>query len=252
MTGALATKDAAHGKSPEAFRTISEVASELNVPQHVLRFWESRFTQVRPVKRAGGRRYYRPEDVDLLRGIRSLLYHDGLTIKGVQKVLRDQGLKYVTEIGRGEATLIAPAGRFLERERAALEDDEPRYARAAFRVLERALPEADEDGEDEHEANDVDCGDMEIESLSRGAPVSVSEEPDAALDSALDIEASGTMPEARTREPGLFDDQHHVNGQATTAAAPALDAAQRSKLELLLSDLLVLKSRLRAARERMA
>jgi len=87
-------------KSPEAFRTISEVASELDVPQHVLRFWESRFTQIKPTKRAGGRRYYRPEDVDLLRGIRALLYSDGYTIKGVQKVLREKGLRFVADIGR--------------------------------------------------------------------------------------------------------------------------------------------------------
>src|SRR5215475_13718150 len=87
-------------KSPEAFRTISEVATELDMPQHVLRFWESRFAQVRPVKRAGGRRYYRPEDVDLLRGIRTLLYREGFTIKGAQKVLREKGLRYVTELGR--------------------------------------------------------------------------------------------------------------------------------------------------------
>src|ERR1700690_2452132 len=89
-------------KSAEAFRTISEVAIELEVPQHVLRFWESRFAQIRPVKRAGGRRYYRPEDVDLLRGIRGLLYSDGFTIKGVQKVLRERGLRHVAEIGRSE------------------------------------------------------------------------------------------------------------------------------------------------------
>jgi DNA-binding transcriptional MerR regulator len=87
-------------KSAEAFRTISEVATDLDVPQHVLRFWETRFVQVKPVKRAGGRRYYRPEDVDLLRGIRSLLYSDGFTIKGVQKVLRERGLRHVAEIGR--------------------------------------------------------------------------------------------------------------------------------------------------------
>jgi DNA-binding transcriptional MerR regulator len=87
-------------KSPEAFRTISEVACELDVPQHVLRFWEGRFTQIKPTKRAGGRRYYRPEDVDLLRGIRTLLYSDGYTIKGVQKVLKDKGTRYVAEIGR--------------------------------------------------------------------------------------------------------------------------------------------------------
>src|SRR5690348_7408899 len=87
-------------KSPEAFRTISEVSVELDIPQHVLRFWEGRFAQVRPIKRAGGRRYYRPEDVDLLRGIRSLLYSDGFTIRGVQKILRERGLRHVAEIGR--------------------------------------------------------------------------------------------------------------------------------------------------------
>jgi DNA-binding transcriptional MerR regulator len=93
-------------KSPEAFRTISEVAEELDVPQHVLRFWESRFGAVKPLKRGGGRRYYRPEDVDLLRGIRTLLYSDGLTIKGVQKVLRQHGARYVIELGRGAASHI--------------------------------------------------------------------------------------------------------------------------------------------------
>jgi len=78
-------------KSADAFRTISEVAEELDVPQHVLRFWETRFSQIRPLKRAGGRRYYRPEDVELLRRIRELLYQHGYTIKGVQKLLRDGG-----------------------------------------------------------------------------------------------------------------------------------------------------------------
>lgn len=77
------------GKSAAAFRTISEVASELDVPPHVLRFWETKFSQIRPMKRGGGRRYYRPEDVDLLRRIRELLYKDGYTIKGVQRLLRD-------------------------------------------------------------------------------------------------------------------------------------------------------------------
>src|ERR1700749_4588296 len=79
------------GKSADAFRTISEVAADLDVPQHVLRFWEGRFSQIRPVKRAGGRRYYRPDDVDLLRGIRALLYGEGYTIRGVQRILKEQG-----------------------------------------------------------------------------------------------------------------------------------------------------------------
>jgi len=77
------------GKSAAAFRTISEVSDELDVPQHVLRFWEGKFSQVRPLKRGGGRRYYRPEDIDLLRRIRDLLYSEGYTIKGVQRLLRE-------------------------------------------------------------------------------------------------------------------------------------------------------------------
>jgi len=88
-------------KSPEAFRSISEAAADLDLPHHVLRFWESRFPQIKPIKRAGGRRFYRPEDIDLLRGIRRLLYSDGLTIKGVQKLLKDRGVRHVAEIGRG-------------------------------------------------------------------------------------------------------------------------------------------------------
>lgn len=89
-------------KSPDAFRTISEAAEELDVPQHVLRFWETRFTQIKPMKRAGGRRYYRPGDVELLKGIRSLLYKEGYTIRGVQKILKEDGAAYVAGVGRGE------------------------------------------------------------------------------------------------------------------------------------------------------
>ncbi len=85
-------------KAPDAFRTISEVAEELDVPQHVLRFWESRFREIRPMKRGGGRRYYRPDDVDLLRGIRHLLYGEGYTIRGVQRLLREQGLRFVQNV----------------------------------------------------------------------------------------------------------------------------------------------------------
>ena len=80
-------------KSKDAFRTISEAADELDVPQHVLRFWETKFSQIRPMKRAGNRRYYRPEDVELLRVVRHHLYDDGYTIKGVQKLLKEQGVK---------------------------------------------------------------------------------------------------------------------------------------------------------------
>lgn len=88
-------------KSPDAFRTISEAAEELDLPQHVLRFWETRFSTIKPLKRGGGRRYYRPEDVLLLKGIRHLLYDQGFTIKGVQRILKDQGIRYVAGIGEG-------------------------------------------------------------------------------------------------------------------------------------------------------
>lgn len=91
-------------KSAEAFRTISEVSEELSVPQHVLRFWETKFAVIKPMKRGGGRRYYRPEDITLLRGIRDLLYVDGYTIKGVQKLLREGGVKVLTERATADDT----------------------------------------------------------------------------------------------------------------------------------------------------
>jgi DNA-binding transcriptional MerR regulator len=85
-------------KAPDAFRTISEVADDLDIPQHVLRFWETRFAQIKPMKRSGGRRYYRPDDVDLLKGIRRLLYGEGYTIRGVQRILKEHGIKSVQGI----------------------------------------------------------------------------------------------------------------------------------------------------------
>ena len=93
-------------KAPGAFRTISEVADELDLPQHVLRFWESRFNEIKPMKRGGGRRYYRPDDIDLLRGIRHLLYGEGYTIRGVQRILREQGVDVVQSIWREGAQAI--------------------------------------------------------------------------------------------------------------------------------------------------
>ena len=100
-------------KAAEAFRTIGEVADELDVPKHVLRFWEGKFPQIRPMKRGGGRRYYRPEDMELLRGIRHLLHAEGYTIKGVQKILREQGVDQVKVITRAaiEAATAGARGR---------------------------------------------------------------------------------------------------------------------------------------------
>jgi DNA-binding transcriptional MerR regulator len=101
-------------KARDAFRTISEVAEELELPQHVLRFWETRFTQIKPMKRGGGRRYYRPEDVDLLRGVRLLLYGEGFTIRGVQRLLKDKGIGFVVAVGKTGSVQTVPASDSVE------------------------------------------------------------------------------------------------------------------------------------------
>lgn len=123
-------------KAPEAFRTISEVAEDLDLPQHVLRFWETRFTQIKPLKRGGGRRYYRPGDVDLLKGIRALLYGEGYTIRGVQRILREEGNGYVSSIGRGETEARKRDSRDLELDGV----PKPGAARPAPRINKRAPP----------------------------------------------------------------------------------------------------------------
>ncbi|MCB6177029.1 MerR family transcriptional regulator [Rhodobacter sp. Har01] len=127
-------------KSPEAFRTISEVAEALETPAHVLRFWESRFPQIRPVKRAGGRRYYRPSDVALLSGIKRLLHEEGLTIRGVQKILREQGIRHVSglaeEASPEEQALDAAMSARLDIEEAASPDE---VEDATATALEAAL-----------------------------------------------------------------------------------------------------------------
>jgi DNA-binding transcriptional MerR regulator len=115
-------------KAPDAFRTISEVAEEVNGPQHVLRFWESRFAQIKPLKRGGGRRYYRPEDIDLLRGVRHLLYGEGYTIRGVQRILREEGLAFVQNVWRTGAQAPPAADEVDEEpESSAVTREEPRF-----------------------------------------------------------------------------------------------------------------------------
>ena len=124
-------------KSPEAFRTISEVSGDLSLPRHVLRLWETRFAQIKPMKRGGGRRLYRPDHVALLRGIKALLYDDGMTIKGVQKVLREKGTK--TVIARGSANLELTLGNT-----ASPADSSKRLSALKDRVeAERAVKPAD-------------------------------------------------------------------------------------------------------------
>ncbi|MCC0026614.1 MAG: MerR family transcriptional regulator [Zhengella sp.] len=112
-------------KSPDAFRTISEVAEELDLPQHVLRFWETRFNQIRPMKRGGGRRYYRPQDVELIKGIRHLLYDQGYTIKGVQRLIKENGVPFVVALGTGDVSAIEA---IAQKKQAELEAHKPHPA----------------------------------------------------------------------------------------------------------------------------
>ena len=135
-------------KAPDAFRTISEVAEELDIPQHVLRFWETRFAQIKPMKRSGGRRYYRPDDVDLLKGIRRLLYGEGYTIRGVQRILKEHGIKSVQ--GLADQASAVTFGAVEEAVGLSLQEpDEEVEAPVA-----EAEPEEDEDYETEEKEID--------------------------------------------------------------------------------------------------
>jgi len=148
-------------KAPDAFRTISEVADDLDIPQHVLRFWETRFVQIKPMKRSGGRRYYRPDDVDLLRGIRRLLYGEGYTIRGVQRILKEQGIKAVQALASGAAMPLprAPvASGAQDAHSAAFDQDD------AELLLEAAEP-------DEDDSDDEDDGEEAAAAPARREPV---------------------------------------------------------------------------------
>ena len=146
-------------KAPDAFRTISEVADDLDVPQHVLRFWETRFTQIKPMKRSGGRRYYRPDDVNLLRGIRRLLYGEGYTIRGVQRILREHGIKSVQSLTDGsadhaKALLDGPSFD------AAGEDHAPDLADLANEAEDELQPETGEEQEEGAYASPLSLRDL--------------------------------------------------------------------------------------------
>jgi DNA-binding transcriptional MerR regulator len=131
-------------KSPDAFRTISEAAEDLDLPQHVLRFWETRFPQIKPLKRGGGRRYYRPDDVELLRVIKQLLYGEGYTIKGVQKLFKEQGARAVASSKQADATdRAADAGGEPELLARPREDGAPARGDGERPASPRALSPAD-------------------------------------------------------------------------------------------------------------
>ena len=143
-------------KAPDAFRTISEVAEELDIPQHVLRFWETRFAQIKPMKRSGGRRYYRPDDVDLLKGIRRLLYGEGYTIRGVQRILKEHGIKSVQSLADSTAAVAfgaieeALGQSMMEPEKGEtsldLDEDDDEFEGSSEEGIDFRFVELDEDG----------------------------------------------------------------------------------------------------------
>jgi DNA-binding transcriptional MerR regulator len=206
-------------KAAEAFRTISEVSQELDVPQHVLRFWESRFTQIRPVKRAGGRRYYRPEDVDLLKGIRALLYTDGLTIKGVQKVLKERGLRHVAELGRGNVP--PPQTMIIER---------PVVVEKIVYVEKQVAAAPAKKAKAAHLRSVPDMSLPFFDQLGFSMPETVCA-PEPVAMAPIETEDMPPPPDMEEPETGLLADE-------------------RERLDDLLDELMGLKARLQAARER--
>jgi DNA-binding transcriptional MerR regulator len=194
-------------KAPDAFRTISEVADDLDVPQHVLRFWETRFAQIKPMKRSGGRRYYRPEDINLLRGIRHLLYGQGYTIRGVQRILREQGIKTVQNWQTGAISPMVPTVE---------EEDEPDHEELLRRAVNEELT-------DDFEAGD---GDDVGEAASHELPSAIASFIDAAR-------------HHRTPAPASLEDSLSESTQ--------LDQRSVAKLRVALDDLLECRRMLDAA-----
>jgi DNA-binding transcriptional MerR regulator len=202
-------------KAPDAFRTISEVADELDIPQHVLRFWETRFTQIKPMKRSGGRRYYRPDDVDLLKGIRRLLYGEGYTIRGVQRILKEHGIKSVQGIADQTATV-------------------------SFGAVEDAVGLSMQEPEeaDAEEANEARGADLDDEEGEGGIDYRF---VDADEDGMLASYGKGrTAPAVRVAP-------ERAAPPAPKAAAPRVAAADRERLERVLHDLTAVRQLLDSA-----
>jgi len=216
-------------KSDAAFRTISEVAIELDVPQHVLRFWETKFSQIRPMKRGGGRRYYRPEDVVLLTTLRDLLYREGYTIKGVQKLLRENGVKALVHVvhERRERTeggeSVGPVGPVLSGATDPDDDEDDAPAHQSGDGLDAsAAPDAERKGRTNEPAADAHAD-------PHGAP------------------ASGDNADYATQQDQDQGSATHASVASDPGAALGLSDAQRAHLEAAIDDLTDLRQRLGAA-----
>lgn len=235
-------------KAPDAFRTISEVADDLDIPQHVLRFWETRFTQIKPMKRSGGRRYYRPDDVDLLRGIRRLLYGEGYTIRGVQRILKENGIKSVQGLVDGAAAPAFKAPRPDSKQPPVEDgdDDEP------------AETEADIDEEDEEETAPVVARRESELAVRREPPMQARREPDVTARREPDVVPRREPDLAPRREPEIAAPQPRYEAPRPQAApeprlqpVSAIDRAaqerDRARLRAALDDLLACRQALDAA-----
>jgi DNA-binding transcriptional MerR regulator len=194
-------------KSPDAFRTISEVADDLDIPQHVLRFWETRFTQIKPMKRSGGRRYYRPDDVDLLKGIRRLLYGEGYTIRGVQRILKEHGIASVQRLA--DSSAVASFGAIEEA--------------IGHSILERHTGAA----------RGIDLDDDDYDGAGEGGVTRLAEDDEDAIQGALD----GT----------LDDDEDPLEGPIPGVAASGHQVFDVDRLEAVLQDLIACRQLLDVA-----
>ena len=235
-------------KAPDAFRTISEVADDLDIPQHVLRFWETRFTQIKPMKRSGGRRYYRPDDVDLLRGIRRLLYGEGYTIRGVQRILKENGIKAVQGLVDGAAApaFSAPGAAAKRAPADDDHDDDP---------ADIAIDEDVEDDLDEEVAAPVVA---RREPEIRHEPIiQVRREPEIAPRREPELAPRREPEMAPRREPEIAAPMPRLDAPRAPAApqsivaAPVIDRAaqqrDRARLQAVLQDLLACRQALDAA-----
>jgi DNA-binding transcriptional MerR regulator len=194
-------------KSPDAFRTISEVADDLDIPQHVLRFWETRFTQIKPMKRSGGRRYYRPDDVDLLKGIRRLLYGEGYTIRGVQRILKEHGIASVQRLA--DSSAVASFGAIEEA--------------IGHSILERHTGAT----------RGIDLDDDDYDGAGEGGVTRLAEDDEDAIQGALD----GT----------LDDDEDPLEGPIPGVAASGHQVFDVDRLEAVLQDLIACRQLLDVA-----
>jgi DNA-binding transcriptional MerR regulator len=187
-------------KAPDAFRTISEVAEELDLPQHVLRFWETRFRDIKPMKRGGGRRYYRPDDIELLRGIRHLLYGEGYTIRGVQRILREQGVKFVQTVWQ-EGAPQPPHGASedddfaVEAEAAVEEVEEGRGLRGRLTsLIGRDLGDREDDAPRRQEPPLKSAPELHVEPADRAIHPAVAPAPIAPADAPREAPQQAALP----------------------------------------------------------